>query len=103
VIAMQSLEPLDGTLDVELPPAPYPGLRPFDKHGWPVFFGRERMTDEVVSRLINQHLVVVHGDSGCGKSSPGPRRRARPARTGACQERGQVAHLQHAAARGAAA
>jgi WD40 repeat protein len=66
---MQSLEPLDGTLDIELPPAPYPGLRPFDKHEWPVFFGRERMADEVVSRLINQHLVVVHGDSGCGKSS----------------------------------
>ena len=27
------------------------------------------MTDEVIKRLIRQHLVVVHGDSGCGKSS----------------------------------
>ena len=27
------------------------------------------MADEVIERLIRQHLVVVHGDSGCGKSS----------------------------------
>lgn len=54
---------------VVLPPRPYPGLRPFERDEWPVYFGRERMSDEVVARLIRQHMVFVHGDSGCGKSS----------------------------------
>jgi len=55
--------------DFTLPTSPYPGLRPFAKDEWPVFFGRERMVDEVIERLINLRLLVVHGDSGCGKSS----------------------------------
>jgi energy-coupling factor transporter ATP-binding protein EcfA2 len=55
--------------DVVLPDGPYPGLRPFDTDEWPVFFGRERMSDEVVTRLVRQQFLVVHGDSGCGKSS----------------------------------
>jgi hypothetical protein len=54
---------------VTLPARPYPGLRPFGKDEWPIFFGREQMADEVVSRLVHQRLLVVHGDSGCGKSS----------------------------------
>jgi hypothetical protein len=53
----------------ELPSAPYPGLRPFEKREWPVFFGRERMTDDVIARLFERHLVIVHGRSGDGKSS----------------------------------
>lgn len=53
----------------ELPPRPYPGLRPFAKDEWPIFFGRERMIDEVIERLIHHGMLVVHGDSGCGKSS----------------------------------
>jgi hypothetical protein len=68
-MALPFREPLEGAFEVELPPAPYPGLRPFNKEEWPVFFGREQMTDEVIGRLIRQHLIVVHGDSGCGKSS----------------------------------
>jgi hypothetical protein len=55
--------------EVELPPAPYPGLRPFERHEWPVFFGREIMTSEAIRRLLDRNLLVVHGDSGCGKSS----------------------------------
>jgi hypothetical protein len=55
--------------EFSLPARPYPGLRPFMKHEWPVFFGRERMTDDVISRLMHSRLLVVHGDSGCGKSS----------------------------------
>src|SRR5262245_26294140 len=39
------------------------------KHEWPIFFGRERMTHEVIDRIITKRLVIVHGDSGCGKSS----------------------------------
>lgn len=55
--------------EVSLPRRPYPGLRPFEKDEWPIFFGRERMADAVVSQLIEKRLLVVHGDSGCGKSS----------------------------------
>jgi len=55
--------------DVELPPSPYPGLRPFEQHEWPIFFGRETMTAEAITRLLDRNLLVVHGDSGCGKSS----------------------------------
>ncbi len=49
--------------------SPYPGLRPFHKHEWPIFFGREPMIDAVLDRLAETQLVVVHGSSGCGKSS----------------------------------
>jgi formylglycine-generating enzyme required for sulfatase activity len=48
---------------------PYPGLRPFQKHEWAIFFGREPMIDAVLDRLAAARLVVVHGSSGCGKSS----------------------------------
>jgi hypothetical protein len=56
-------------LQVSLPERPYPGLRPFETHEWPIFFGREQMIDQVLDRLIQQRMVFVHGDSGCGKSS----------------------------------
>lgn len=59
----------DQVAGVCLPPRPYPGLRPFQTSEWPLFFGRERMTDEVMARLIQQRMIFLHGDSGCGKSS----------------------------------
>lgn len=59
----------DAVFAIRLPARPYPGLRPFEEHEWPIFFGRERMTDEIVDRLLGHRLLVVHGDSGCGKSS----------------------------------
>ncbi len=59
----------DAPFAVTLPPRPYPGLRPFDEAEWPIFFGRERMVDAVVSRLITSQFIAVHGDSGSGKSS----------------------------------
>ena len=52
-----------------LPPGPYPGLRPFEVEEWPIFCGRERMTDEAITLLLERRLVVVHGASGGGKSS----------------------------------
>src|SRR5262245_41364626 len=52
-----------------LPARPYPGLRPFEADEWPIFFGREDMIDEVIDRLAEQCLVLVHGSSGSGKSS----------------------------------
>jgi hypothetical protein len=62
-------EPVDAAFACHLPPKPYPGLRPFEPAEWPVFFGRERMADEVIARIVGERLLVVHGDSGCGKSS----------------------------------
>jgi hypothetical protein len=62
-------ETVDDVLTFVLPAGPYPGLRPFDKNEWPIFFGRERMADEVIGRLIDHRFLMVHGDSGCGKSS----------------------------------
>jgi len=52
-----------------LPAEPYPGLRPFETSEWSIFFGRERMIDEIIELLGRQRLVVVHGSSGSGKSS----------------------------------
>ena len=54
---------------VTLPARPYPGLRPFEIRDWPIFFGREAMTTEVIDLLAQRRFLVVHGDSGCGKSS----------------------------------
>ena len=54
---------------VERPARPYPGLRPFEKEEWSIFFGRERMIDEVIGRLAESRLVLIHGVSGSGKSS----------------------------------
>src|SRR5579862_752248 len=52
-----------------LPALPYPGLRPFLKSEWPIFFGRERVTNDVIGQLLKARLLVVHGTSGNGKSS----------------------------------
>lgn len=49
--------------------APYPGLRPFGANERSIFFGREQMIEEVLMRLNEQQMVIVHGTSGCGKSS----------------------------------
>lgn len=65
----RTTEPAGTPFGSDRPPRPYPGLRPFEKHEWLIFFGRERMVDAVVNRLIHNRFVVVHGDSGCGKSS----------------------------------
>jgi hypothetical protein len=54
---------------VTRPAQPYPGLRPFEKDEWSIFFGREQMIDEVIDRLAQNRLVLIHGVSGSGKSS----------------------------------
>lgn len=55
--------------DIRLPSQPFPGLRPFEKAEWPIFFGREIIVGEVVDQLIEKKFLVLHGDSGSGKSS----------------------------------
>ena len=53
--------PPDETFGVVLPPDPYPGLRPFEKHEWAIFFGRERMTDDVIERLVRRQELADQG------------------------------------------
>ncbi|MGI9384986.1 MAG: hypothetical protein ACR2PO_17675 [Methyloligellaceae bacterium] len=52
-----------------LPPAPYPGLRPFEAEEEVVFFGRDQHVNAILSRLASANFVAVVGPSGCGKSS----------------------------------
>jgi hypothetical protein len=52
-----------------LPDSPYPGFRPFEQSEWPIFFGRERDTRNLIERLASTHFICVHGVSGSGKSS----------------------------------
>jgi len=52
-----------------LPPRPYPGLRPFKKSEWPVFRGRDRLIQDILTILAGNHFVSVIGPSGSGKSS----------------------------------
>jgi formylglycine-generating enzyme required for sulfatase activity len=56
-------------LSTARPNYPYPGLRPFEANEWSIFFGRERMVDDVIDRLAAHRLVLIHGSSGSGKSS----------------------------------
>lgn len=58
-----------GNPAVCLPLTPYPGLRPFEQDEWPIFLGRERITRDIVDRLTETQIIVIHGGSGCGKSS----------------------------------
>ncbi|HEX6472222.1 MAG TPA: AAA family ATPase [Streptosporangiaceae bacterium] len=48
---------------------PYPGPAPFRVADADRFFGREKLTEELVDRIKNRSFTVVTGDSGCGKSS----------------------------------
>ena len=48
---------------------PYVGLRAFESECAAKFFGRARLTGEVLARLAEHRLVAVFGPSGAGKSS----------------------------------
>lgn len=49
--------------------APYVGIRPFEKDDWPIFFGRESLSNELLYKLETHRFVAVVGSSGSGKSS----------------------------------
>jgi hypothetical protein len=49
--------------------APYPGLRPFERHESILFFGRDNCVDAMVETLQNRRFLAVLGASGSGKSS----------------------------------
>lgn len=61
------------SLDGEEPPAPgespYKGLQYFDTTDAALFFGRERLTAELVAYLRTHRFLAVVGASGSGKSS----------------------------------
>ena len=48
---------------------PFPGLRPYDMHDAPLFFGRHTHVAEMISLLERQRFMAVVGASGSGKSS----------------------------------
>ena len=49
--------------------SPFPGLRPFEKDEYHLFFGREEHVETILDKLFNQKFVCVVGNSGSGKSS----------------------------------
>ena len=49
--------------------SPYPGLRPFTEAESDLFFGREKHTAQLRSKLEQNRFVAVVGSSGSGKSS----------------------------------
>ncbi|MEV6823343.1 HEAT repeat domain-containing protein [Amycolatopsis sp. NPDC051102] len=51
------------------PRSPFPGLRPFSPEDAPIYFGRGREADELVTRVEANRFVAVVGASGTGKSS----------------------------------
>ena len=48
---------------------PFVGLRPYEPHEAPLFFGRDELTKELLRRLQRTRFVAVVGSSGSGKSS----------------------------------
>lgn len=54
---------------VKLPDNPFPGLRPFLLEDSPLFFGRDGLSAELLSRLSEARFLAVIGTSGSGKSS----------------------------------
>src|SRR5262245_2410552 len=48
---------------------PFPGLRPFEFHENPLFFGREGQAGQLVEKLSATRFLAVVGTSGSGKSS----------------------------------
>lgn len=57
----------------DLPPAPgeppYKGLAYFATKDKDIFFGREKLSDELADRLQTTHFLAIMGASGSGKSS----------------------------------
>ena len=47
----------------------YPGLRPFTREEFDLFFGRENCVDQMVDTLAANRFLAVLGTSGSGKSS----------------------------------
>ncbi|MFJ9244019.1 hypothetical protein [Streptomyces sp. NPDC101776] len=59
----------DGPAEPGGPGTPYAGLSAFQPEDADRFFGRERLTDEVLARVRERRFLTVFGPSGSGKSS----------------------------------
>ncbi|GAA3133909.1 hypothetical protein GCM10017600_78760 [Streptosporangium carneum] len=59
----------NGTEATADPASPYVGLAAFQAEDAPRFFGRERIMEELLSRITERRIVVLLGASGAGKSS----------------------------------
>ncbi|WP_158891295.1 hypothetical protein [Amycolatopsis anabasis] len=64
--ALAAAEPVTANGDG---PAPYAGLAAFQPEDSGRFFGRERLVEELVTRLGERRFLAVFGPSGSGKSS----------------------------------
>ncbi|HEY2672850.1 MAG TPA: helix-turn-helix transcriptional regulator, partial [Rugosimonospora sp.] len=63
-------EPEDGRADAEEQRrCPYTGLAAFQPDDAERFFGRERLTGDLVARVLAHRVVIAFGASGSGKSS----------------------------------
>ncbi|KAB2388208.1 serine protease [Actinomadura montaniterrae] len=58
-----------GLAEASGPAIPFRGLDPFEENHREQFFGRERLTAQLLDELNRGGLIVVTGPSGCGKSS----------------------------------
>ena len=54
---------------IQVPPTPFPGLRPFEFSESHLFFGRDGQIQKMLDRLADTRFLAVIGTSGSGKSS----------------------------------
>ena len=47
----------------------YPGVRPFNQEDRPLFFGRDKVIDTLVSRIKTEKTLFIYSRSGIGKTS----------------------------------
>ncbi|MGF7237905.1 MAG: hypothetical protein ACQSGP_23530 [Frankia sp.] len=69
LVTTESAAPVSPDLEHGDEAAPYVGLTVFQAEDTDRFFGRDRLIEEVVTRLARRRLVAVFGASGAGKSS----------------------------------
>src|SRR5262249_48682544 len=62
-------ESIERLAEIETPPNPFPGLRPFEFHETHLFFGRGGQSDQLIEKLGRTRFLAVVGASGSGKSS----------------------------------
>ncbi|GEM_PF-3008915 len=48
---------------------PFPGPQPYRSEDSPLFFGRERLVDDLGDAVLSRRVLTVYGPSGAGKSS----------------------------------
>ncbi|HNE04944.1 MAG TPA: SUMF1/EgtB/PvdO family nonheme iron enzyme [Anaerolineales bacterium] len=67
--ALGILKPENTTQEPVTGESPYMGLRYFDTQDADLFYGREALTGELLSRVKNEPFLAIVGASGSGKSS----------------------------------